>query len=411
MSAEEQGLMDIVTGTGAAWQLGYTHGTQLARAVAANVEGFWRRLTDAGCDRADVRGRAVAEERRLTGARCEEIAGIAAGARLPYPDLLAYNLYRGWVYPEECTVMWALPDAAAGGRMLFMKNSDKIGREDMVGPNFHKNKEINIILALRPQGKPAVIGVGQAGSTGLKMGINDRGVCAGTNIARTRELRQRKVTSTQERAVDRVQLSRDGLEFETAMSAGQAIAARVAESPMATPGNLEFVDSRRAFVIEGSYDRLAVRVYTAGIGSRTNRFVVLHELNDPEDVSSYCRYVRTQQLLSARAGRLTLDDFAAFTRDHANGPGPNSICRHDPDFRSETTQSALVAEVDGASPVDSVVRIALGKPCHAWRHADGHLEISLRFRPEDIPEGFRTGEVWKRYWTEAPYETEPAAAR
>ena len=35
--------------------------------------------------------------------------------------------------------------------------------------------------------------------------------------------------------------------------------ARVAESPMATPGNLEFVDSTRAFVIVGSYVRGAVQ--------------------------------------------------------------------------------------------------------------------------------------------------------
>jgi len=404
--------MDILVGTGTTLQIGHTHGEQLAEAVAQNLRGFWRRLVAEGWSREAALAQARMDESLfLSDSRREEITGIAEGARLPYPDLLTYNLYYGWAYPEECTVMWALPDVTSGRKTLFMKNSDKIGREDMVGPNFHKNKEINIILALRPQGKPAVIGVGQAGSTGLKMGINDRGVCAGTNIARTRELRQRKVTSIQERAVDRVQLSRDGLELETAMRAGQTIAARVAESPMATPGNLEFVDSRRAFVIEGSYDRLAVQVYDAGIGSRTNRFVVLQDLNDPEDLSSYCRYVRAQQLLSARAGRLTLDDFAAFTSDHANGPGLNSICRHDADVRSETTQSALVAEVDGGSPADSVVRFALGKPCHAWRYDDGHLEISLRFRPEDVPEGFRTGEVWKRYWTEAPYEAEPAAAR
>jgi hypothetical protein len=403
--------MDTVVGIGTAWQIGRAHGEQLAQAVAANLERFWRRVAAAGVDRRTLRARALAGARRvLTDDRCEEIAGIAAGARLEYPDVLAYNVYHGWVYPEECTVMWALPDATARGRTLFMKNSDKIGREDMVGANFYKHKEINVLMALRQAGKPAIIGVGQAGGTGLKMGVNDRGVCAGTNIARTSELRQRAVTSGQERAVDRAQLARDGLELAAATMATQAMAARVAETPMATPGNLEFVDARRAFVIEGSYDRLAVQAYDRGVGSRTNRFVTLHELNDPQDLSSYCRYVRTQELLAASAGRLTLDDFVAYTRDHANGPGPNSICRHHPDARAETTQSALVAEIDGASPQDSVVRVALGKPCHAWRHADGHIALTLRFRVEDIPEGLRTGEVWKRYWTEEPFEAEAAAA-
>ncbi len=211
--------------------------------------------------------------------------------------------------------------------------------------------------------------------------------------------------------MDRAQLARDGLEMDAAVAAGGEIASRVAAAPMATPGNVEFVDARRAVVLEGSYDRLAVQTYESGIGSRTNRFVVLHELNDPEDLSSYCRYVRTQQLLTSKPGALTLDDFAAFTRDHANGPGLNSICRHDPDFRAETTQSALVAAIDPASPADTIVRIALGKPCHAWRHADGHVATTLRFRPEDIPQAFRTGEVWKRYWTEVPAGGEPAAVR
>jgi hypothetical protein len=404
--------MDVLVGTGTALQIGRTHGTQMGGAVAMNLRSFWRRMAAGGWSRAEVLSCTRKQESRfLSDSRREEITGIAEGARLPYPEVLAYNLYYGLAYPDECTVMWALRDATADGKTLFMKNSDKIGRADMVGTGFHMHKEINVVVALRPQGKPAVIGVANAGSTGLKMGVNDRGVAAGTNIARTVELRRRTVTTTQERAVDRAQLARDGLEMDTAMDAAGAIVIRVAASPMETPGNVEFVDARRAVVIEGSYDRLAVHVYDSGTGSRTNRFVVLHELNDPEDLSSYCRYVRTQQLLAGRQGRLTLDDFAGFTRDHANGPGLNSICRHDPDFKSETTQSALVAAIDPASPADTTVRIALGKPCHAWEHADGHLEATLRFRPGDIPVAFRSGEVWKRYWTEAPAQTEPATVR
>lgn len=403
--------MDVLVGFGTALQIGHAHGAQLAEAVAVNLKGFRRRLAASGWSLDDVLARARKEEQALSDARREEITGIAEGARLPYPQVLAYNLCYGLAYPDECTVMWAFPDATAGGKTLFMKTSDKIGRADMAGPGFYMNKEINVVVALRPEGKPAVIGVANAGSTGLKMGVNDRGIAAGTNIARTMELRRRTVTTTQERAVDRAQLARDGLEMDSATAAGGAIAACVAASPMATPGNVEFVDARRAFVIEGSYDRLAVQVCDSGTGSRTNRFAVLHELNDPEDLSSYCRYVRTQQLLAGRRGRLTLDDFAAFTRDHTNGPGLNSICRHDADFKSETTQSALVAAIDPTSPADTVVRIALGKPCHAWRHADGHLEATLRFRVEDIPAAFRSGEVWQRYWTEDLAETEPAAVR
>ena len=154
--------MDTFVGIGTPWQIGCAHGEQLAEAIAANIELFWRRMAAAGIGGPTLRAAALAVERRvLVDARREEIAAIAAGARLEYPDVLTYNLFRGRVYPEECTVMWALPDATAGGRTLFMKNSDKIGREDMVGPNFHKNKEINVLVTLRQPDKPAIIGVGQ----------------------------------------------------------------------------------------------------------------------------------------------------------------------------------------------------------------------------------------------------------
>ena len=234
------------------------------------------------------------------------------------------------------------------------------------------------------------------------MGVNDRGVAAGTNISRTTELRTRKVTTTQERAIDRVQLSRDGLEKDTALDAGNLVVAKLSDNPMATPGNLEFIDSKVAYVIEGSYDRLAVQFYHAGIGVRTNRFMVLDALNDPEDVSSYCRLVRCTELLKAREGRLSPDDFIEFSADHANGPGLNSICRHSPDVKDETSQSAQVAEIDASDPTKSRVWLALGKPCWAWREAGGSITVDMQFKSGDIPEGFKNGEVWRTYWTEEP---------
>jgi hypothetical protein len=243
------------------------------------------------------------------------------------------------------------------------------------------------------------------------MGINDRGVATGTNIARTTELRQRKVSTSQERALDRVQLSRDGLEFDTALDAGNHVVARLSGSPMATPGNLEFIDSTLAYIIEGSYDRLAVQFVRRGTGTRTNRFVLLEALNDPEDLSSYCRFVRATQLLQAKAGALAAEDFIGFSMDHANGPGPNSICRHGTHYREETTQSAQVAEIDAVDPAKSRVFLALGKPCWAWRDHGGNLTLTMEFRAEDIPEGFRSGEVWKRFWTEEPYAEQAVAAR
>lgn len=401
-------MVDIYVGEGSWNGLGRGHGEQLADAVRWNVSRFVRLMATRGWDSQPLRERARRRAGCLPAHRLEEIAGIADGARLPYPDLLAFNLFHGEVSLDECTVMWAFPDATAGGKLLFLKNSDKIGREDMVGAGFYQHKEINVILAVRPLGKPAVIGVASAGSTGVKMGVNDRGVAAGTNISRTTELRLRTVKTSEERALDRVQLSREGLEYDDALTAGNHVVAKLAERAMSTPGNLEFIDPRLAYVIEGSYDRLAVQFTSSGVGARTNRFAVLEALNDPEDLSSYCRSVRCHELLQSKTGTLTADDFVSFSLDHRNGPGPNSICRHALHYREETSQSAQVVEIDPVDPARTVVQIALGKPCWAWRRPDGHLTLTMRFRPEDIPEGFRSGEVWKRFWTEDPFVEERA---
>ncbi len=395
-------MYDVYVGEGSFHRIGRGHGEQLAEAVGVNVTQFLHVMAAQGWDAPALRRRALACERRFSDDRLGEIAGISEGAKRDYPDVLAYNLFYGHAYPEDCTVMWAMPDATASKKLIFMKNSDKIGGEKLVGDGFHKNKEINVVLGLRPAGKPATLGVAAAGSTGLKMGVNDRGVATGTNISRTTELRTRKVSTTQERAIDRVQLSRDGLEKDTALGAGNLVVAKLSDSPMATPGNLEFIDSKLAYVIEGSYDRLAVQFYHTGTGVRTNRFIVLQALNDPDDVSSYCRLVRCSELLKAKEGRLVPADFIEFSADHANGPGLNSICRHSPNFKDETSQSAQVAEIDAADPAKTRVWLALGKPCWAWREPGGSMAIDMQFKVDDIPEGFRSGDVWKKYWTEEP---------
>src|SRR5262249_15288121 len=240
-----------------------------------------------------------------------------------------------------------------------------------------------------------------AGSTGLKMGVSDAGIAVGTNIARTRELGARKVDTSQMRALDRVQLAREGLAFGTALEAATVIAGKVAESPTATPGNIEFVDSGIGVIVEASYDRVAMHTVRSGIASRANSFVALGVLNEPTDVSSYCRYVRTQQLLLDNAGALTPELMKRFSQDQENGPGPKSICLHGQQFEEETSQSAMVDELDKDNPRQTRFWIAMGKPCHAWPHPEGSFEGQMD-QMTVVPQGFLNGETWKRFWSEEP---------
>ncbi len=236
----------------------------------------------------------------------------------------------------------------------------------------------------------------------MKMALNNRGIAAGTNISRTIELAQKKVDLTQLRAVDRAQLIRDGLEKESALEAAAMVMQKIAENPMATPGSVEFAEARVAYIIEGSYDRLALKKVVDDIDSRSNCFVILKELNRPDDLSSICRYVRTQEILKPLKGKVTAEVMKRITMDHANGPGPNSICRHSSDFRDETTLSAAIMEIDQHHPAKSKMHVCIGKPCHAWNEPESNITISMDSTLEDIPSGFFNGEVFKKHYTEEP---------
>ena len=392
----------VVAYSGAPSDIGRCHGEVAAPAVRHNLAGFRALALARGFDPADLSRAAVAREGLVSPRLLEEIEGIARGAQRPYPEVLAYNLYHNILLPDECTVMIAMGDTTANGEVVFFKNSDKVGGTELTGPNFHRFKEINVILAAAPRGGNKFVGPAAAGSVGLKMGLNDKGVATGSNISRTSELARKQVDLTTVRALDRGILMRDGLEHDTAMAAAQAIGNQVLQDPMSTPGNVEFVDSKEALIIEGSYDRMATERVTSGVCARTNMFVLLKELNDWTDVSSQCRYVRCLELLGTHKGTHSPEQMISFSMDHTNGPNLNSICRHGTRPEEEVSLSSMVAEINSKDPGRSRFAIALGKPCHAWREPRGHLWLDMSFNPEGLPRQFVDGEIWKELYIEDP---------
>ncbi|MEE8110112.1 MAG: C45 family autoproteolytic acyltransferase/hydrolase [bacterium] len=373
-------------------------------AIQENLRLFWGRLKGCGGRRADVLRSLRKGERRLSAGRLEEIQALSRGAEVTFEDLLAFNLYEDAVFQDGCTVLMALGSTSASGNPILLKNSDKVGGKSLAGPNFHLNKEINVIVDGRSQSGHRILAVAAAGSTGIKMGMNDAGLVTGSNIGRTVELKEKKVDLTTLRALDRGQLMRDGLEFDNAHAAADAILSKLIESPMSTPGNVEFLDKKECYIIEGSYTQFAVEIVRGDrIAARANHFLLLHDLNDPADVAGHKRHARCMELLEANAGTIDRQKMIEFSMDHANGPGPNSICRHGTAPEEETSLSAMVMEINPEEPKKSVATIAVGKPCHAWRDPQGHITLSMDCKPQEIPEPFLSGEVWKRLYTEEPH--------
>lgn len=385
--------------------IGRKQGELLRPEIRQNLAAFWNMLESRGYEKKEVIKKGLKMEELLASERIEEIMGLGEGAGAEYPEILAYNLYHDLAFPEGCTVLMAVGKASATGSTIFLKNSDKVGSDTYVGPDSYKNKEINVIVVLHPKEGNKIIGVAAAGTVALKMGLNDKGVATGSNISRTKELTVRgaEKDSIQVKALDRGALMREGLEKgKNALEATQAILPSLLKDPMSTPGNIEFADANEAVIIEGSYQELATEIVRDTIAARSNCFVLLKELNREDDLSSICRYIRCRQLLTEHQGSITADRMIEFSMDHANGPGPNSICRHGVHFSEETSLSAAVMEIDGKSPEKSKITIALGKPCHAWRAKEARITLDMTMGLKDIPEGLINGEIWKKYYTEEP---------
>jgi hypothetical protein len=395
-------IATLTFGKGTHYEIGRAAGADAAPFVRANVAAFWRALAGAGKSRRWLHGKAREEAGLLGRPLLDEIAGIAEASRLPLADVLAYNLYGGAVFPDGCTVMMAVGAAGREGNTLFMKNSDQVGSDKMVGDGFDQNKEIYVIQVIVPETGNAMVGVSAAGRTGLKVGLNDKGVATGSNIARTQELSARKLDITKIRASDRTQLMRQGLEKDTAKTAANYVAGLILHNPTSTPGNIEFADKDEGVIIEGSYSHQALEVIRDAPAARANRFQLLEYTNDPTDVSSVCRYQRCMQLLRENEGQLTVEKLIEFSRDHANGPGPNSICRHGSHYREETSLGAAVIEIERSDPKKSRIVMSLGKPCRAWRDPAGRVSLTMDRLSEAIPAGFTDGGAWKRFYSEEP---------
>lgn len=388
---------------GGPFERGATLGANAKKAIRFNLEEFWSHSHLIGLSRTIAFNNFKNVHDRFDEDSIERMKGIAYGSKVDFRDIACFNSWKYLLSPDECTVLIAMGDSTANHSTCVLKNSDKVGSEKLVGQNYYKHKEINVVVYEKPDNGNRYIAVAAAGENSIKMGMNDKGIVTASNIARTKELRAKKTDITQVRALDRGWLMTEGItRCSTAEQASQLILGKLIESPMATPGNIEFVDHKAAFIVEGSYDRYAVQKITSGIAARSNRFAVLEDLNDPEDISSYARYVRCYQLLEKNKGKITPEIMMEFSQDHANGPGMNSICRHSSDFNDETSLAAAVMEINSSDPAKSAFHVTLGKPCHSWKAKEAHVRVRLNESEEAIPQRFKSGEIWKQHYNEQP---------
>jgi hypothetical protein len=118
---------------------------------------------------------------------------------------------------------------------------------------------------------------------------------------------------------------------------------------------LEVIDRHR-------YDSL---VKEDGVLCHTNHFILkdMKDFNRKVGASSQARLNRIEELL--KGGPFTKEQFVTFSKDHFNGPGNSSICRHfEREVRgSERTVSAAAFTLrKGEAPE---IWVSLGQPCQS----------------------------------------------
>lgn len=378
---------------------GEAHGQRFRPQIRHNIARFRAAAEGGGWDWKDLEKATTDVMSGQTRSTLAELGGIARGAGVDERAHLLYALVGHAVAPEECTVAAAVGQASATDQTVLLKNSDKIGADSLRGEGFHRFKEVNVVVDLMSESGTRIIGVAAAGTTNLKMGVNDAGLVTASNIVRTTQLRIRRAGVDDLRARDRGQILRDGLGHRTVADASRWAVGAIIDTPMATPGNVEFADADTMVVIEGSYDHLAMGRFRDQVVVRSNMFIILDELNDPQDTSSPARYRRGLEILQPKAGAVTIDDLKSVSKDHGNGPGLMSICRHSEDYHDETSLSAMIVALDRDHHDETSVEIAVGKPCWAW---DGGGVVSLKMGEphEVISERFLTGSAWKEFYRE-----------
>lgn len=394
------------------YTLGRDRGQRLADAIQQNVTGFWTAVEDRGIDRETVYEAADRVAERLAADTHAENRGKAETSGVPERDLLAFSLFEETLLPDGCTTAIAAGDAAASDETVFFKQSDKKGADEFEGEDYHQHQQINVVRIENPDDGNKVIGVTAAGSQAVKMGLNDQGVAIGSNISRTVTFDEEGTDSKDWAAASRGEYMRQGLlHGDTANEVAEHITPMLFDDPMSSPGNIDIADHERAIILEGEFTHLASEWVDDGVVGRANKFQVLDDLarSEAEIPSSYRRYETVMRTLEDNEGDVTVDDMRDLSVSHENGPGLESICRHqEHEYTDETSLSAAVFDIDGNDPRHSDIYIALGKPCHAWRtdEGDGWLHLQATATEDDVPDRFLNGDAWLDHYTEAPYEGE-----
>ena len=240
---------------------------------------------------------------------------------------------------SPCTLFGAIGDSVRGGGVLIGKTRDRAEKSEQA------------FVEVVPKGGYRYRGISMRGVKRVTSGINEKGLVVVSAAASSVE-KEGKVTT-----VGKILSKASSVDEVMAMVRKGEIQGPIyyLAGDIHKIALLEVIDRHR-------YDSL---VKEDGVLCHTNHFILkeVRDFNRKIGASSQARLNRIEELL--KGGPFTKEQFVAFSRDHFNGPGNSSICRHfEKGVRgSERTVSAAVYTLrKGEAPE---IWVSPGQPCQA----------------------------------------------
>lgn len=270
----------------------------------------------------------------------EELRGMAEGSGVPVEELMLLQVRNQFLADMDSGCTSFAVRAPAGQRAV-------------VGQNWDNDPALNpytIVLTRRPEGKPALMNITQAGLIAY-LGLNSAGIglCMNTLPAPSRPL-----------GVPHYFTVRGIYEATCLDEAVQA----VRRATRAIPANIMISTPQGPADLEVTVDEVHV-LRDGGRGLLTHANHCEHPdllpINDrfPELIQSRPRKIRIERLLGEADRPITLESLKKALRDHENHP--RSICRHPNDHPTTgywaTTLSVLI------EPEAGLMHVSRGNPC------------------------------------------------
>lgn len=289
---------------------GKQYGEQVKDAVVANIEFFLEAALEQGLSLEDIliQGREYEEIlRQETPNLVAEIKGLAETSGVSYETLLAFNLLEEEILGGECTIMLATGAATRDGGIYFHKNRDA------------RRGVAQVVIQVEPAEGYKFIAITSAGSTGISLGINEKGVSTGNNALYTWDRGKGLGNLTINRRI-----------LEQAASAREAV--ELIEGWDRRSGSCYNVaDTEEAAFVEATHSAVAVMWVVDDAVAHTNHYIIpgmeIYEtIFDPND-STYIRLERANELLQADWGHLTIRHLIGISEDRIGEIGNNWIDR------------------------------------------------------------------------------------